>query len=156
MSLLDLCNATDLTFSNTFSVKNQNKLITFSSTDNNSEIDYILVKRSFLKYDSDIKVISHEECVTQQKLLVADITVDGYYAKLRIVPSTRKVCKLMDLTVCKDYETFVNKKCTELFSNENPVDASDAWNKVKTFLLNGVDQVCGGNRGGRVQHTETW
>ena len=89
MSLLDLCNATDLSF-NTFSDQNQNKLITFSSTDN-SEIDNILVKRSFLKYDSDIKVISHEECVTQQKLVVADITVDGHYAKPRIVPSRRKV-----------------------------------------------------------------
>ena len=44
----------------------------------------------------------------------------------------------------------------ELFSNENPVDVNDAWNKVKTFLLNCVDQVCGWNRGGRVQHTETW
>ena len=101
-------------------------------------------------------MISHEECVTQQKLLVADITVDGHYAKPRIVPSRRKVWKLMDLTVCKDYETFVNEKCTELFSNENPVDVNDAWNKVKTFLLNGIDQVCGWNRGGRVQHTETW
>ena len=143
MSLLDLCNATDLTVSNTFSDKNQNKLITFSSADNSSEIDYIMVKRSFLKYDSDIKVISHEECVTQQKLLVADITVDGHSAKPRTVPSRRKVWKLRDLTVCKDYETFVNEKCAELFSNENPVDVNDAWNKVKTFLLNGVDQVCG-------------
>ena len=67
--------------------KNQNRLIIFSSADNN----YILVKRSFLKYVSGIKVISHEECVTQQKLVVADITVDGHSAKPCIVPSRRKV-----------------------------------------------------------------
>ena len=94
MRLLDLCNATDLTVSNTFSDKNQNKLITFSSADNNSEIDHILVKRSFLKYDSDIKVISHEERVTQQKLLVADITVD-------------------DITLCQTSHCSIKKKGME-------------------------------------------
>ena len=50
--------------------------------------------------------------------------------------------KLRDPTIRKDYETFVNEKCTELFSNKKPVGVNDAWNKVKTCLLNGVDQVC--------------
>ena len=63
-------------------------------------------------------MISHEECVTQQKLLVADITVDGHSAKPRIVPSRRKVWKLRDLTVCKDYETFVNEKCRALLKRK--------------------------------------
>ena len=60
-----------------------------------------------------------------------------------------------DSTVRKDYETFVNEKCTELFSNEKPVGVNDAWNKVKTCLLNCVDQVCGWTRGGKFRHAET-
>ena len=72
--VLDLCTATDFAVTNTFFDKNQNKLITFSSADNNSHIDYILVKRSFLKHVCDVKVICNDKCVTQQKLLVADIT----------------------------------------------------------------------------------
>ena len=114
-------------------------MITFSSADNNSQTDYILVKRSYLKHVHDIKVISNEECLTQHKLLVADITVDGHSPKPRIVPPRRRVWKLGDPTVCKDYDTLLNEKCTELFSNEKPVDVIDAWN---TLLLNGVDQVC--------------
>ena len=38
------CSVTDLAGFNTFFDKNQNKLITFSSVDNNSQFDYILVK----------------------------------------------------------------------------------------------------------------
>ena len=64
LRILDLCCATDLAVSNTFFYKNQNKLITFSSADYNSQIYYILVKRSFLKHVADVKVIRNEECVT--------------------------------------------------------------------------------------------
>ena len=67
--------------------------------------------------------------------------------------SRRKVWKLRDPTIHKDYETFVNEKCTELLSNDKPVGINDAWNKVKTYLLLGVYQVCGWTCGGRVQQT---
>ena len=36
-----------------------------------------------------------------------------------------------------------------------PVSVIDAWNKVKTCLLNGVDQVCGWTRSGRIRDAET-
>ena len=45
LRMLDLCSVTDLAVSNTFFDKNQNKWITLSSADNNSQIVYILVKR---------------------------------------------------------------------------------------------------------------
>ena len=48
LRILDLYSATDLAVSNIFFDKNQNKLIILSSADNNSQIDYILVQRSFL------------------------------------------------------------------------------------------------------------
>ena len=36
------------------------------------------------------------------------------------------------------------------------MNVNDAWNKVKTCLLYGANQVWGRTRGGRVQHAETW
>ena len=39
-------------------------------------------------------------------------------------------------------ETIANRKRTELFSKKKSVGVSDAENKVKTYLLNGVDHVC--------------
>ena len=83
--------------------------------------------------------------MTQHKLLVADITVDGRSPKPRIVPPRRKVWKLRNPNICKGYETFENGKRLELLS----LGVNDAWNKVKTCLLLGVDHVC-------VLHAETW
>ena len=61
-----------------------------------------------------------------------------------------------DPTVPKYYGTFVNEKCADLFPNEKPVGANDTWNKVKTTLLYGADEVSSWNRGGRVRHAQTW
>ena len=156
LRILDLCSATDMAVTNTFFDKNQNKLITYSSGENKSQIDYILVKRSFLKYVRDVKIIRNEECVTQHKLLVADITIIGRSPKPRTVPPRRKVWKLRDPNVRKEYETFVNARCAEPPTNQEPMCVNVAWNNVKSCLLKGVDQVCGWTRGGKARHTETW
>ena len=92
--------------------------------------------------------------ITHHKLLVAGITVVGQSPKPCTVPPRRKVWKLRYPTICKDYGTFVNYKYTEIFSNDKPVCANDAWSKVKTCLLKGADQVYGWTCGGRVQHAE--
>ena len=88
-------------WSNSFHLTTTHRLITFW----------------FLKHVSHVKVIGNEECNTTQ-IIVADITVDDRYPKTRIVPPRRKVWKLRNPDVRKDYEIYVNEKCTELFSNE--------------------------------------
>ena len=101
--------------------------------------------------------VSHKFHFSIKDLLnLVDGTVDGQSSKPCIVPPRTKAWKLKDPTVRKVYETSVNEKCTELFSSKKPVGVDDAWNKVKTYLLNGVDQVCDGTRGGRIQYAETW
>ena len=50
----------------------------------------------------------------------------------------------------KNYETFVNEKYTEFFTNHKPVGVNDAWNKVTTCLLNGVENVRSWTCGSRV------
>ena len=55
---------------------------------------------------------------------------NGHSPKPRTVPPRKKVWKLRDSIVCKDYETFVNEKCMELISNKKPEGVNDAWNKV--------------------------
>ena len=50
LRILGLCSEADLAVFNTVFDKNQSKLITFCSVNNNSKIDYKLVKRTFLKH----------------------------------------------------------------------------------------------------------
>ena len=56
-------------------------------------------------------------CFTTQ-LLVADIAIDGRSPKPRLIPPRRKLWKLRDQTVRKNYENFVNDKCKELLNQE--------------------------------------
>ena len=100
--------------------------------------------------------LKNEEHGTQHKLLVADVTVNGYSPRPCIVAPTRKLCwNFRNPTFRKDYETFVNEKCTELLSNKKPVGVNDAWKILKSCLLNGVDQIYGWTVGDRVRHAET-
>ena len=100
-------------------------------------------KRSFLKHLRNVKVTPNEECVTQHKLLVADIEVNGHPPKSQIVPPRRKVWKLRDSNIRKEYETFVSNNSTDLSSNQDSLDVNLVWNEIKACLLKGVDQVCG-------------
>ena len=59
--LLDFCVANNLAVTNTFFKKQSNRLITFSSGGNTTQIDYLLVRRAQLKCVSNVNVISGEE-----------------------------------------------------------------------------------------------
>ena len=59
--ILDMCAATNLVVANSFFKKDNNKLITYSSGNTNTQIDYILTNQSNLKYTKNVKVIC-EEC----------------------------------------------------------------------------------------------
>ena len=53
---------------------------------NQTQIDYILVKRPNLKNIKDTKVISSEESITQHKLLICDLTVSAKSVKPICIP----------------------------------------------------------------------
>ena len=65
--------AHDLVVGNSYFTKKDNHLITYQSGGINSQIDYILVRRSDFKLMRDIKVILGEEVVTQHRMLVSDM-----------------------------------------------------------------------------------
>ena len=56
-------------------MKRESHLVTYQSGENQSQIDYILVKQQNIKLVRDVKVNPNEECVTQHKLLVCDARI---------------------------------------------------------------------------------
>ena len=93
-----------------FSRKRENHLVTYQSGENQSQIDYILVKRQNIKLVRDVKVIPHEKCVTQHKLLVCDARiVETEDLCKKFVPKWR-VWKLQQADLRdKFYETFTDE-----------------------------------------------
>ena len=78
--------ANKLVVANIFFQKNIGRVITHSSGGNQTQIDYILVKRSNLKNIKDTKAISSEESIIQHKLLVYDLIVSAKSVKPTSIP----------------------------------------------------------------------
>ena len=70
--VLDFAVAFDLMLANTFFQKRESHLVTFSSGQHTSQIDFILTRREDKRACFDCKVIPRECVVFQHKLLVAD------------------------------------------------------------------------------------
>ena len=52
--------------------KHEKQLITSKSSSSTAQLDYLLTKRSALRSVRDVKVIQHEECITQHKHLICN------------------------------------------------------------------------------------
>ena len=68
--LLEFVSSFDLVITNSFFCKRKSHLVTFHSGNNQSQIDYILVRKWEFKCVRDVKVIPGEECALQHKLYV--------------------------------------------------------------------------------------
>ena len=67
--LLEFALANNLVVGNTCFRKRVSHLVTYSSSNHSTQIDYILYRKSFRKAVNDVKVIPTEECVQQHNLL---------------------------------------------------------------------------------------
>ncbi|XP_063851764.1 craniofacial development protein 2-like [Scylla paramamosain] len=70
--LLEMAEAAEITILNTWFKKRQSYLITYKSGQNETQVDYILVRREDKRLVMDCKLIPGEPVMTQQRLLVAD------------------------------------------------------------------------------------
>ena len=71
--LLEFASSFDLVITNSFFCKRKSHLVTFHSGNNQSQIDYILVRKRDFRCVRDVKVIPGEECALQHKLLTCDL-----------------------------------------------------------------------------------
>ena len=67
--ILEFVVAQNLVASSSLFRKRKSHLLTYQFGENQSQIDYILVKWQNIKLVRDVKVIPNEECVTQHNLL---------------------------------------------------------------------------------------
>ena len=73
--ILEFAVAYSLVVSNSLFMKRESHLVTYQSGEEQSQIDYILVKRQNITLVRNVKVISNKECVTQHKVLVCDARI---------------------------------------------------------------------------------
>ena len=131
--------AHNLVVSNSLFTNRERHLVTYQSGENQSQIDYILVKRQNIILVRDVKVITNGECVTQHKLLVCDtrmVKIEVWCKKF--VP---KRCEW------KLQQADLRDKLCETFTDEMKdtagEHADDTWSRLKQGLLSATEKTCG-------------
>ena len=102
--------AADLVTTNTYFIKCDSHLLTYSSGNACSKIDNILVWKRDFKSVRDVKVTESERCVLQHKLLVGDLELNTTFSKSRSIPPKQKLSELSDQGICLQFGNCVHEK----------------------------------------------
>ena len=130
---------------NTWFKKRESHLVTYSSGDHQTQLDYILYRRSFSGAVFDVKVIPNEECVQQHHLVVCDFAVRIPKEKKRKFTPRIRAWKLRDPATARRFqEAFKEKMTTAAGVADAPISqVESAWMKLKGPLLDAASDVCG-------------
>ncbi|TKW31776.2 hypothetical protein SEVIR_2G129701v4 [Setaria viridis] len=150
--VLDFAVAFDLMIANTFFRKRQSHLVTFSSGQYYSQIDFILTRREDKWACLDCKVIPGECVVSQHKLVVADFCFQMCARRDKQAKIARtKWWKLKEETS----EVFKERVIKEGPWKEGE-DANNMWEKMANCIRKVASEVLGVTKGGRVVDKDTW
>ncbi|EYC34276.1 hypothetical protein Y032_0001g336 [Ancylostoma ceylanicum] len=149
--IVELAKAHDLAIASTFFIKRESQKITYCSGGRQSEIDYILVRRRFLKTVKNVKTIPGEEIAGQHRPVVADVCIAlQKHTKAKREPRIRW-WKLAGET----QKTFRDKIiATGLPEPYGHIDS--VWASAATTILTCARDTLGGTKGGRKGDRATW
>ena len=150
--ILDFAVAYDLLVANTFFRKRQSHLVTFSSAQHSSQIDFVLTRRRDRRACLDCKVIPGECVVAQHKLVVADFHFHARVMRDKGIKITRtKWWKLKG----EAQQTFRERMFTEgPWDGEG--DADSIWVKTGTCIRKVANEVFGVTKGKKPEAKDTW
>ena len=147
--ILESAESLGLVLVNTCFEKKKEHLITYKSGGNETQIDYIMVRKEDFKKVKNCKVIPGEEVVTQHRLLCVVINLEGDKQMKKKLKPKIKLWKLTEGRQQYRQEVVNNYKIEE----EN---VEDTWNKMKTTVIAAAEKVCGRTKGGKPIEKETW
>ena len=152
--LLEFAVTNNLIVDNTQFKKRDLHLITYSSGESNSQIDYILYPKTFKKSVINVKVIPGKECALQHNLLVCDLKITTPKIKKHNFSPRLRTWKLCDPDIINKFTPIFNTKLEATKIDPSP-DIEEIWSKLKTTLLETTSVVCGSSSK-RQWRPETW
>ena len=154
--ILEFAVANDLRVGNTWFTKRDSHLITYSSGDHRTQIDYILYRRNLSWAVKDVKVIPNEECVQQHHLVICDFYAHIPAVKKRKFTPRIRSWKLKDPAMAVQFEKAFSDKVNDIDISGGPEQSvEEIWSKLKNPLLETATEVCGLSKPHRWR-PETW
>jgi len=151
--ILSFAIAYDLMITNTFFRKRQSHLVTYSSGQHASQIDFILTRREDRRECLNCKVIPGECVVSQHQLLVSDFRLRMRIRQDKCANIRRT--KWWKLKEDASRREFTDKVLARGIENVDE-DVNNMWYELATRIWNMAVEVFGVTRGNRREPKETW
>ncbi|AQK62958.1 Retrovirus-related Pol polyprotein LINE-1 [Zea mays] len=150
--ILNFALAYDMFIANTFFKKRQSHLVTFSSGQHTSQIDFVLLRKEDRHACLDCKVIPGECVVTQHKLVVAD-----FRFRIRLQRNKHnKVTRTKWWKLKGDVAQTFKKRVIEEGPWAGEEDANIMWRKMATCIRKIASEEFGLSQGNRREVKDTW
>ena len=146
-TVLGICQNHGLRILNTFFQKEEEKLITYKSGDNRTQIDLLLMRRATGVLCTDCHAVPGEECLTQHRPVRAKISVAGYRRKIYHGIKRVKLWRL------KDPEKRI--ECQEKLKRRLEESSVD-MEILERNIFDTCKEICGETTGRRGRERETW
>jgi hypothetical protein len=150
--VLDFAIAFDMMLANTFFRKKQSHLVTFSSGQHSSQIDFVLTRRKDKQTCFDCKVIPGECVVSQHKLLVADFRFLVQACRVKQPKIARTKWWKLEGETAKVFK----ERVIEEGPWQDEGDANDMWEKMATCIRKIASEVLGVTKGGGCDLKDSW
>ena len=129
--------------------KEESKLVSYSSGGSNTTVDYLMTRKRDRGYLRDAKGFPGEEVVSQHRLMVCDMEVNGRKTNRRQkFQPKRRVWKLRDPELRKRFEE-------TLVTEREGGEINQAWERLRDSLLRATEETCGWTKG-HARHVQTW
>jgi len=130
--------------------KEDAKKITFDSGGNNSQIDYILMRKADSKLVRDVKVIAGEPCLTQHRLLVCVLSSKEVIPlrKKNVFVSRFKIWNLKQPAL----GNLLQEKVKARLVDGEGGDVNEHWIRLWDCLVEAAYTVCARTKGARRRH----
>nr|XP_049587334.1 craniofacial development protein 2-like [Syngnathus scovelli]XP_049587336.1 craniofacial development protein 2-like [Syngnathus scovelli]XP_049587343.1 craniofacial development protein 2-like [Syngnathus scovelli]XP_049587352.1 craniofacial development protein 2-like [Syngnathus scovelli]XP_049587362.1 craniofacial development protein 2-like [Syngnathus scovelli] len=153
--ILEFGDALELVLCNTLFKKDEAKLVTCSSGGYKSTIDYIMVRKEDHILVRDAKAIPGEECVSQHRLVIGDLTLRIKKVGAKKQPPKLKVWKLHSAGSKNEFREKIEHIAEEVEEMMESGGVDGKWQAMKKALLEATEEVCGWSKG-KARQRETW
>ena len=147
--VLEFCDSHELIVCGTQFLKEESKLISYSSGGRNTTVDYLLIRNEQRRYLRDAKAFPGMDVVSQHRLIVIDMLVkNNVKGNRKKFVRRRKVWRLKEKDVLREF-----RENLVLSGTEGNVET--VWQNIKNSLMKATEKTCGWTKR-NPKHRETW
>ena len=158
-SILEFATAHDLVVANSFFKKRDVHLITFQSGGHNTQIDFLLVRKSDLRACRDCRVFPGEACSSQHKLLALDAVFQRQRPRRAATGLPRILWKKLHSEAAETFRVKVSEGLSTRSEDLTARDADHMWITLAGIIKDAAKDsfgVAGGATRSQRSSRESW